>query len=103
MANRMGSYLQKRSERGECVVQVIACAHGTICACVCVCLLKNAHSTVDLWSFEFLPGYFRIMAPSLWIGLEISMLLQKRCCDGVFRISCIVYFAAYFDDFQNTF
>lgn len=52
---------QKREVNEVNVVQVIACAHGTICVCamrMSVCAEKNAHSTVDLWSFEFLPGTF---------------------------------------------
>lgn len=101
----MGFLFTRREVNEVNVVQVIACAHGTICVCamrMCVCLLeKNAHSTVDLWSFEFLPGTFS----SDGSGQKIAIVLQKRCCDGVFRIfmQCAC-FVAYFDVFpENAF
>lgn len=83
---------QKREANEVNVVQVIACAHGTICVCamrMSVCVLKKM--LIPLLICGHL-NFYRAHFTEPWIRPKITIVRQKRCCDGVlddFHATCV--------------
>lgn len=93
------AWTEKETHR---LVQVIACAHGTICVCamrMSVCVLKKM--LIPLLFCGHL-NFYRAHFTEPWIRPKITIVRQKRCCDGVFRIfmQCAC-FVAYLDVFPK--